>query len=345
MTAESRSIDTCDGATTRMVAPLWMRRVLLFAAFYNVAWGAFAIFSPMSIFRWTGFDPLPVYPELWQCIGMIVGVYGVGYAIAASAPFRHWPIVLVGLLGKIFGPIGFVSAMLSDRLPAALGLTILTNDLIWWVPFAIILWQAAKANQSAYHLLTVAPPPQPIDPMGRVLSQLGASISELSRRQPLLVVFLRHSGCTFCREALSDLASQRQAIEDQGTRIALVHMGHTEPTELLEKYEMTDLHCFRDPVCALYDAFGLKMGGFRQLFGVKVWWRGLQAMFAGHGIGALDGNGFRMPGTFLIRTGTILRAYRHLSAADRPNYLELAVPPHAESIEVESPQKAEFIGA
>ena len=79
MTAESRSIDTCNGAATRMVAPLWMRRVLLFAAVYNVAWGAFAIFSPMTIFRWTGFEPLPAYPELWQCIGMIVGVYGALY--------------------------------------------------------------------------------------------------------------------------------------------------------------------------------------------------------------------------------------------------------------------------
>lgn len=328
-----------------MVAPSWMRRVLLFAAAYNLAWGAFAILSPMSIFRWTGFDPLPAYPELWQCIGMIVGVYGVGYAIAAYDPYRHWPIVLVGLMGKVFGPIGFVSAMLSERLPAALGFTILTNDLIWWVPFGCILWQAAKANQSAYHLLTVAPPPQSIAPMSRVMSQLGASISELSRRQPLLVVFLRHSGCTFCREALSDLADQRKEIESNGTRIALVHMGHTEPTELLEKYQMTDLHCFRDPVCALYDAVGLKSGGFRQLFGLKVWLRGFRAMADGHGIGKLNGNGFRMPGVFLIQAGSILRAYRHASAADRPNYLELAVPPETIDASFSPETEAAAVGA
>lgn len=43
------------------------------------------------------------YPEIWQCVGMIVGVivgvYGIGYLVAASDPRRHWPIVLVGLLG------------------------------------------------------------------------------------------------------------------------------------------------------------------------------------------------------------------------------------------------------
>ena len=326
MIAEKLRAEVCelDNCT---VAPVWMRRTLIFAAVYNLAWGAFAIFSPLSIFRWTGFEPLPIYPELWQCVGMIVGVYGIGYWIAAFNPYRHWPIVLVGLLGKIFGPIGFASSVLSGRLPAALGFTIITNDLIWWVPFSVILWKAAQANQSEHQKLTVAPAVRAIDPMGRIMSQLGGTISELSRRKPLLVVFLRHSGCTFCREALADLAEQRQQIESRAVSIALVHMGHEEPTELLTKHKLTDLHCFRDPVCALYDAFGLKMGGFSQLFGMKVWWRGLKAWGAGHGIGPLNGNGFRMPGVFLIKGGVVLRSYRHRSAADRPNYADISVLP------------------
>ncbi|MEQ8208409.1 MAG: hypothetical protein RH917_01150 [Lacipirellulaceae bacterium] len=120
----------------------WMRWTLYLAGAYNLAWGAWAIFMPESIFRWAGFDPLPNYLELWQCIGMIVGVYGIGYAIAGLRPYRHWPIVLVGLLGKIFGPIGFIGAVSSGRFPATMGWTILTNDLIWWVPFTVILWRA-----------------------------------------------------------------------------------------------------------------------------------------------------------------------------------------------------------
>ena len=50
----------------------------------------------------------------------------------------------VGLLGKVFGPIGFVAAVLRGTFPPLFGLTILTNDLIWWIPFAMILWDAAK---------------------------------------------------------------------------------------------------------------------------------------------------------------------------------------------------------
>ena len=70
---------------------------------------------------------------------MVVGVYGVGYLIAAADPVRHWPIVFVGLLGKVLGPLGFLSAATRGDLPWVFGVTIMTNDLIWWFPFAAIL--------------------------------------------------------------------------------------------------------------------------------------------------------------------------------------------------------------
>lgn len=126
-------------------SPPWMFRVLMFAAVYNIAWGIFAVFFPRLPFEWVGM-PIPNYLSLWQCIGMIVGVYGVGYAIAAYDPVRHWPIVLVGLLGKIFGPIGFLYTAANGELPWISGLTILTNDVSWWIPFALILRHAFRAN-------------------------------------------------------------------------------------------------------------------------------------------------------------------------------------------------------
>ena len=105
-----------------------MSHVLALAAIYNIVWGSFVVFFPLVPFRWAGMAP-PNYPQLWQCIGMMVAVFGVGYAIAAIDPMRHWLMVLVGLLGKIFGPIGFFFAAISSELPWVAGLTILTNDL------------------------------------------------------------------------------------------------------------------------------------------------------------------------------------------------------------------------
>ncbi len=136
-----------DG-TPRSGAP-WMKTVLLLAALYNLVFGLWTVLMPDALFRWSGMD-VPNYPELWQCVGMIVGVYGIGYGIAASDPYRHWPIVLVGFLGKIFGPIGFAQAVFRGSLPANFGVILLTNDLIWWVPFVLILRGAFRdATRSA----------------------------------------------------------------------------------------------------------------------------------------------------------------------------------------------------
>lgn len=122
-------------------APRWMSLALLSAAIYNLAWGGWVVLFPHALFDWLKMAR-PNYPELWQCVGMIVGVYGVGYGLAARAPLIHWPIVFVGLLGKILGPIGFLEAVWRGAFPLAFGLNILTNDLIWWVPFGFILLRA-----------------------------------------------------------------------------------------------------------------------------------------------------------------------------------------------------------
>jgi uncharacterized membrane protein HdeD (DUF308 family) len=118
-------------------------RVLALAAVYNLAFGAWAVLFPGHAFALAGMPP-PNYPELWQCIGMIVGVYGVGYACAARDPLRHWPIVLVGFLGKIFGPVGFATALAKGTLPVRFGAILVTNDLVWWLPFAWILREAYR---------------------------------------------------------------------------------------------------------------------------------------------------------------------------------------------------------
>lgn len=127
---------------------LWMKRCLLIAAGYNVAFGLWAVFLPSMAFDLVGMAR-PNYPELWQCIGMIVGVYGLGYGLAAMDPMRHWPIVLVGFLGKIFGPIGFVQALVKGSLPLSFGGILITNDLIWWIPFGMILSQAMRSSRPA----------------------------------------------------------------------------------------------------------------------------------------------------------------------------------------------------
>jgi hypothetical protein len=128
-----------------------MQWTLLIAGVYNLAWGAWVVLAPLGLFRLLGVAPAQ-WPNdtgvaIWQCVGMVIGVYGVGYLCASRDPLRHWPIVLVGFLGKIFGPIGFIdAALIRGVFPREFGATLLTNDLVWWVPFGLILWRAWRGQ-------------------------------------------------------------------------------------------------------------------------------------------------------------------------------------------------------
>jgi peroxiredoxin len=275
----------------------------------------------------------PNYEFLWQCIGMIVGVYGIGYWVAADNVARHWPIVLVGLLGKILGPLGFIDAyFIRGTIDSPLfALTLLTNDLIWWLPFTLILVHAFRENERARHasLLDDAPAQPPsFDQVLRsvTLAPSGQTLLDASRAAPHMVVFLRHSGCTFCREALTDLARDQSRLNAQGVRLVLVHMGSPEQGETLVKsFGLDGAVPISDPQKRLYAAFNLARGSLTQLFGPRVWVRGFVAgILRRHGVGALVGDGFQMPGAFLVHQGVIRRAFRHADAADRPDYCTLA---------------------
>jgi small multidrug resistance pump len=123
------------------------RKILKLAGIYNVLWGTIVVLFPHLFFDLTGMPRLN-YPEIWQCVGMIVGVYGVGYWIAASDPIKHFPIVLVGFLGKVFGPIGFIQALWTERFTLGFGVNIIFNDLIWWIPFFLILREKWKKDRT-----------------------------------------------------------------------------------------------------------------------------------------------------------------------------------------------------
>lgn len=294
----------------------WMRKVLLCAALYNLAWGAWVVARPFDLFQWAGIAP-PNYPAVWQSVGMIVGVYGIAYALAAIDPVLFWPITLTGLIGKILGPIGFLGAALSGQLPWQFGVTILTNDLIWWAPFALILrgaWRQFREEPDAYG---------PV--WQRARTEEGEQLGEMSFRWPILLVALRHAGCPFCREALAELARERRRIEFTGTRIVLAHLGTPREGErLTSQFGLDDLPRVADPNRLLYHAVGLKRGSFMELFGPRVWWRGFdQVILKRRGIWATKSDMFQMGGVFLIHRGRIEREFHYKDASDQPDFVQI----------------------
>ena len=344
--------ETCPIATQatrrepRATAPQWMSWTLVAAGIYNLTWGTVIVLMPSQPFAWLGMEQ-PNYPELWQCVGMVVGVYGVGYWIAAYDPARHWPIVLVGWLGKVLGPIGFVNAAMTGALPWSFGLVNVLNDLVWLGPFTAILLYAWRANSapSVREALSLD------EAIHNVRSHRGRTIAELSstassprptvgalHTRGVLVLFIRHAGCTFCREALAELAAARDRLEAQGLALAVVHMSQTEPAAtLLSRYGLSDIDHFSDPDCRLFRAFSLSRGSLWQVLGPAVWRRGLAALVK-HGIGKPTGDGFQLGGAFIVRDGQIMAAQRLATSAERVDFAALVQTQHSARQEPRPPE-------
>src|SRR5262245_66514682 len=90
------------------------RMVFLIAAIYNLGWGALSILDPQWLFRFAGMPPQN-YPEIFACLGMVIGLYGILYLEVARVPERGWLLAAVGILGKTLGPIGLMTVVLSCR--------------------------------------------------------------------------------------------------------------------------------------------------------------------------------------------------------------------------------------
>lgn len=157
----------------------------------------------------------------------------------------------------------------------------------------------------------------------------GESLAEMSDSQPVMLVFLRFFGCSFCREAISDISKQRKKLAGKGVRVVFVHMAPDPDTaeNFFKKYKLFPVDHIADPEKVFYRAFGLSRGTPRQIFGLMNWIRGFQAVvLEGHGNANPSeelGDGFQMPGVFLVHQGKIKSQFIHKFPYDRPDYEEI----------------------
>lgn len=105
-----------------------MRWVLWTAALFNMYWGGKLLFREGT--HWP--------------FALFLLALAVGYVLAGFQPRRHWGVVLVGLLAMVCGPIGWLMSETRADLPWANGWPILFYDVIWWIPFFVIVRKASK---------------------------------------------------------------------------------------------------------------------------------------------------------------------------------------------------------
>ncbi|NEN22073.1 AhpC/TSA family protein [Cryomorpha ignava] len=147
----------------------------------------------------------------------------------------------------------------------------------------------------------------------------------LAENKKVLLVFLRHFGCTFCRETMTRLAEAKDELESQNTKIVVVHMVSSKIADrLLNLYDLKGVSHISDPEKELYHYFGLKNAEMNQYFNPKNWWRAFtHGVLKGHLIGKPAGDVFQMPGVFLFHKKQILNKFTYKYVSDMPDFLKL----------------------
>ena len=163
--------------------------------------------------------------------------------------------------------------------------------------------------------------------LGSIRTESGASLMALAEASPVLLVFLRHFGCSFCRQAISDVADLRGELDRRGVRPVFVHLGTPERAKpFFDYYGIGDVERVSDPEAKVYQlpVFALpRMHPVLTLFQASVWAGWLKGAIFKHGIGAIKEDGHQMQGIVFLKGPKIVRQFRYKTIAVEPNYLNL----------------------
>jgi len=158
-------------------------------------------------------------------------------------------------------------------------------------------------------------------------------LSDMWADKPVVVVFLRHFGCTFCREQVALIRCEYQKILAAGMHIVCVANGPYKVGKAFEIYFDLPFPVLVSENAAPFSAYGLERVSISALLTPRVIIKGFVALLHGHIQGRIIGDPMQMPGTFIIDTrGIVQFVHRNRDAADHTKVADiLAGAPHADN--------------
>jgi hypothetical protein len=158
-------------------------------------------------------------------------------------------------------------------------------------------------------------------------TETGRSLLELVDEGPVLLIFLRHFACAFCAQTLDRVSQVRAQIEAKGVRPFFVHLGSPERAKpYFDYYNLSDVERISNPEATLYQLpeFALSRSNpYLHFLNATVWKGWLKGALFKYGIGMIREDAEQMPGVFFLKDRKIVRAFRHGTIADEPDYLKL----------------------
>ena len=138
---------------------------------------------------------------------------------------------------------------------------------------------------------------------------------------PLVVMFMRHFGCAFCREQLIRVGRATEEFDAAGAQIVAIFQYPAAASHDFCRGRQVPFECLGDPERVAYAEVSLGRGGLRQLLGWRVAKRlpAAARMTGSLSGGAQGADMAQLPGTFVIDTGGRVRlAHYNESSADNP---------------------------
>lgn len=290
-----------------------MNKTLTFIGIYNILLAVCMIFFTEQVFTFfhaSDSDHLLV----WKLLGLFVGLFGMGYLLAATNQYVHWPVILMGFTFNLSVTVGFLYYLFTAHLSWSISWIVLINTSIWIVPLWRLLNGAFNFNIIDVDLIYPRVGIENI--MKETYTNYGESLHDINQKQKTVLIFIRHFGCTFCRKSLDEIRKHRDELAKRGYRLIIVHSAEDDiAIKFFEQYHLSDIEFVSDPQGELYREFEIHRGTLGQLFGPRTILATLRYVFR-YGFGPQLGDGFRLPGVVIINKGNLLYAQKHKRASE-----------------------------
>jgi small multidrug resistance pump len=129
----------------------WMKFVLRFVAVFNVLAGLFMLIGYHETYKIIGMNKPDISFPI-QLVGILVGLFGVGYYLVAKNPIENRAVLLLGFWSKALGSCLGTYYVVRGQLPLQFVGVYFFADVIYLPPFYLILrrlYALAKARPSA----------------------------------------------------------------------------------------------------------------------------------------------------------------------------------------------------
>jgi peroxiredoxin len=164
-----------------------------------------------------------------------------------------------------------------------------------------------------------------LDTQGRAVT-----LGSLGRGGSVVLVFVRHFGCLFCKEQVADVRARLGELHGRGASVVIVGNGSVDDARVFAAEHAAGMTVVTDPNREAYCAVGMKRGvGTALSFGVAR--RAARAMARGFRQTRTQGDPFQQGGIVVVGAdGDVLYRFVSDEAGEHPSLDDvLAALPHA----------------